>query len=117
MFLHVLSLGLAEASPSKRLHCLAKGRSSESTAAEHIMVAPADLKWADAPPSLPPGAKMAVLEGDPGKKGPFTVRLQAPAGYKIPPHTHIPPLSGSGSFRERSILGWVISSTKRPAKS
>jgi quercetin dioxygenase-like cupin family protein len=31
---------------------------------------------------------MAVLEGDPGKKGPFTVRLQAPAGYKIPPHTH-----------------------------
>lgn len=22
------------------------------------------------------------------KKGPFTVRMQAPAGYKIPPHTH-----------------------------
>ena len=31
---------------------------------------------------------MAVLQGDPTKKGPFTVRLQAPAGYKIPPHTH-----------------------------
>jgi quercetin dioxygenase-like cupin family protein len=31
---------------------------------------------------------MAVLAGDPTKKGPFTVRMQAPAGYKIPPHTH-----------------------------
>jgi quercetin dioxygenase-like cupin family protein len=66
----------------------AKNKSSESTTAEHVMVTPGDLKWADAPPSLPPGAKMAVLEGDPGKKGPFTVRLQAPAGYKVPPHTH-----------------------------
>jgi len=63
-------------------------KSSGAMAAEHIMVTPTDIKWADAPPSLPPGAKMAVLEGDPGKKGPFTVRLQAPAGYKIPPHTH-----------------------------
>src|SRR5207253_6471324 len=55
---------------------------------EHKIVTPADLQWADAPPSLPPGAKMAVLSGDPGKAGPFTVRMQAPAGYKIPPHTH-----------------------------
>ena len=31
---------------------------------------------------------MAVLAGDPTKKGLFTVRLQAPAGYKVPPHTH-----------------------------
>lgn len=31
---------------------------------------------------------MAVLDGDPTKKGSFTVRMQAPAGYKIPPHTH-----------------------------
>ncbi len=37
---------------------------------------------------MPPGGKMAVLSGDPGKKGLFTVRLQAPAGYKVPPHTH-----------------------------
>ena len=31
---------------------------------------------------------MAVLSGDPTKKGLFTVRMQAPAGYKIPPHSH-----------------------------
>jgi quercetin dioxygenase-like cupin family protein len=32
---------------------------------------------------------MAVLAGDPGKKGQFfVVRLKAPAGYKIPAHQH-----------------------------
>ena len=31
---------------------------------------------------------MAVLEGDPSKAEPFTVRLRVPTGYKIPPHTH-----------------------------
>lgn len=31
---------------------------------------------------------MAVLSGDPGQAGPFTVRLKMPAGYKIPAHRH-----------------------------
>ena len=59
-----------------------------ATTEQHVVVIPADLKWMDAPPGLPPGAKMAVLDGDPNKKGPFTVRMQAPAGYKVPAHTH-----------------------------
>jgi quercetin dioxygenase-like cupin family protein len=62
--------------------------SSASATEEHVALTPADLKWVDGPPGLPAGAKMAVLSGDPGKKGMFTVRLQAPAGYKIQPHTH-----------------------------
>jgi quercetin dioxygenase-like cupin family protein len=62
--------------------------SASATAEHHLVLTPADLKWSDAPPGLPPGAKMAVLSGDPGKKGMFTVRLQAPAGYKIMPHRH-----------------------------
>lgn len=49
------------------------------------------LKWQDGPPSLPPGAKIAVLEGDPTKKGPFVFRVKVPDGYKIPPHTHPKP--------------------------
>ena len=53
-----------------------------AAAEQHVVINPADLKWMDAPPGLPAGAKMAVLSGDPGKKGLFTVRLQAPAGYK-----------------------------------
>jgi quercetin dioxygenase-like cupin family protein len=29
-----------------------------------------------------------VLAGDPSKEGPYVFRLKAPAGYKVPPHTH-----------------------------
>jgi quercetin dioxygenase-like cupin family protein len=68
---------------------------------EHVMFSAADLKWGDAPPSLPAGAQIAVLEGDPGKAGQFTIRLKTPAGFKIPAHTH-PTAEGitviSGSF-------------------
>jgi len=39
-------------------------------------------------PGVPPGSKMAVLDGDPSKEGSFTMRLKAPAGYKVMPHTH-----------------------------
>lgn len=52
---------------------------------------PDDLKWQDGPPPLPAGAKFAVLEGDPAKKGPFVFRVKVPDGYKIPPHTHTKP--------------------------
>ena len=54
----------------------------------HVMVAPTGLKWGDPPPSLPAGAKLAVVQGDPSQPGPFVVRLQVPAGYKIAPHWH-----------------------------
>ena len=53
----------------------------------HIMVAPADLKWVDVP-SLPPGAKLAVIEGPMNEAVPFTVRIKLPADYKIPAHSH-----------------------------
>jgi quercetin dioxygenase-like cupin family protein len=48
----------------------------------------ADLTWGPAPPAFPAGAQMAVVSGDPGKPGPFTVQLSMPDGYKIKPHTH-----------------------------
>jgi hypothetical protein len=47
-----------------------------------------DTKWGDAPPTLPKGAKLAVLSGDPGKPAPFTMRLMMPANYNLPPHWH-----------------------------
>jgi len=54
----------------------------------HVMTENSALTWMDAPPSLPKGAKLAVISGDPSKPGPFVVRLQTPAGYKIAPHWH-----------------------------
>jgi hypothetical protein len=50
--------------------------------------APGEIKWQEGPKSIPPGAKLAVLEGDPTKEGPFVMRLLLPDGYSIPPHTH-----------------------------
>ena len=46
------------------------------------------MKWGPAPAVFPAGARMAVLQGDPGKSEPFTVRLDFPKGYRIAPHTH-----------------------------
>jgi len=53
----------------------------------HVMAMPADLKWVDVP-SLPPGAKIAVIEGPMNEAVPFTVRLKLPADYKVPAHWH-----------------------------
>src|ERR1700736_4184316 len=52
-----------------------KGTSKTTAATEHKILAPEEMQWGEAPPGLPPGGKMAVLDGDPNKKGSFTVRL------------------------------------------
>jgi ketosteroid isomerase-like protein len=57
-------------------------------AGQHAMVAPNTIKWGDAPPGLPAGAKAAVVTGDPSQPGPFVLRAQVPAGYRIAPHWH-----------------------------
>jgi quercetin dioxygenase-like cupin family protein len=50
---------------------------------------PEQVKFGPAPPFLPPGAQLAVLEGDPmASTGDFTIRLKMPDGYKVAPHTH-----------------------------
>ena len=68
---------------------IAGQRSAETTAsAEMGFYAPETIEWKPGPPSLPVGAKMAALEGDPTKEGPFVMRLQFPDGYHVPPHTH-----------------------------
>ena len=50
---------------------------------------PDQVKWGPPPPFVPPGAQLAVLEGDPGaESGDYTIRVKMPDGYKIAPHTH-----------------------------
>jgi hypothetical protein len=53
-----------------------------------VVVTPDKIQWGSAPPVFPSGAQFAVLAGDPGKPGPFTVRIKAPDGYRIMPHWH-----------------------------
>jgi hypothetical protein len=52
----------------------------------HRVFMPNDLQWVNAAPSLPPGARVAILEGNPDDSGLFTMRLLLPAGYAVPPH-------------------------------
>lgn len=60
---------------------------SAADSGRHFMVEPGDLKWSDVP-SLPRGAKIAVIEGPMNEAVPFTARLRFPASYRIPPHWH-----------------------------
>lgn len=53
----------------------------------HLMMKPSEMKYVDVP-SLPPGAKMAVIEGNLKDAKPFTARVKLPANYAIPPHSH-----------------------------
>src|SRR3954454_19878869 len=55
---------------------------------EQKMFTPQDIKWSPGPPSLPAGAEVALLYGDPAKEGLFALRLKVPKGYRVPPHTH-----------------------------
>ncbi len=69
----------------------------------HVLLTAAGVTWGDPPPSLPPGGKMAVISGDPGKTEPYVIRAQLPAGYKIAPHwhpaaEHVTVLAGTFSF-------------------
>lgn len=54
----------------------------------HVLVPADKVQWGTAPPALPAGAQIAVLEGDPASKGPITLRLKFPANYEIPAHWH-----------------------------
>src|SRR5438552_11662480 len=53
---------------------------------QHMTMTNDTLKWVE-PPTFP-GAKLAVVQGDPGKEGPFVYRVKFPANYKIAPHYH-----------------------------
>jgi quercetin dioxygenase-like cupin family protein len=54
----------------------------------HVMQNVSEAKWGPAPPFVPPGAQLAVLEGNPMAAVPYSVRLKFPANYSIPAHSH-----------------------------
>ena len=51
----------------------------------HAIVAPGQLVWKP----LIPGVEMAVVSGDPGKKGGlYVIRIRSKGEVKVPPHWH-----------------------------
>lgn len=73
------------------LFCNGRAKPDEKESKGLRVYPPGEVKWQDGPPSIPRGAKVAVLEGNPTKDGPFVMRLKLPDGYRIPPHTHAKP--------------------------
>ncbi|HKS22258.1 MAG TPA: cupin domain-containing protein [Thermoanaerobaculia bacterium] len=53
-----------------------------------IQVHAKSIVWKQGPPTMPKGARIAVLEGDPSKSGIFTLRIKFPAGAIVGPHWH-----------------------------
>ena len=49
-------------------------------------VLPSAIKWISSP--VVPGTYRAVLLGNPDEPGPFVMRVKAPPGTRIMPHTH-----------------------------
>jgi hypothetical protein len=60
-----------------------------ASVASAIAVVREQIDWKPPPPTLQPGARVAVIEGDPSVAGKlFTLRLLMPDGYRIAPHWH-----------------------------
>lgn len=66
----------------------AQPRAHDAAARSAVVVPAGTARFGPAPAILPPGATLAVLEGDPTRAGTYTMRLAMPDGYTIPPHSH-----------------------------
>jgi hypothetical protein len=53
----------------------------------HVMVTPSGLHWTESK-ALPPGAKLAIIQGALDAPGPFIFRIKYPPDSKIPAHRH-----------------------------
>lgn len=65
-----------------------KSTATKKGAADAVVMTPDAIQWMAAPPTLPEGAKIAVLSGNPNGTGQFAIRLKLPDGYRIMPHWH-----------------------------
>ena len=87
--MRIMQIGLIAIAFAFSLHVVPASSAADphTMSKDHVMVEPNDLKWADVP-TLPPGAKVAIIEGPPNEAVPFMMRLKFPANYKVPAHWH-----------------------------
>jgi mannose-6-phosphate isomerase-like protein (cupin superfamily) len=69
--------------------CISASLLLAQSGAHQNVFTPDQIQYGPPPPSVAPGAQLAVIEGDPtASSGDFTVRLKMPDGYRIAPHWH-----------------------------
>lgn len=88
----VLTLALAACGngmPEARAGQSPRADVAATSGADHSLVNGAEIQWGDALPCFAPGARLAVVEGNPMEAGKvWTVRLLFPDGYVVDPHWH-----------------------------
>ncbi len=58
-------------------------------AGDHTLLRMDEVVWGPAPPAVPPGARFAIIQGDPSVPGElYCFRVRVPAGFSFPPHWH-----------------------------
>lgn len=53
----------------------------------HKVLPMEDSAWHNAVPGMPPGSRFASISGDPSQPAPFTIRVELPPGYRLPPYS------------------------------
>ena len=101
------------------LAAVVAGTGALAQSANHVVVPAEKVQWGPAPPVLPAGAQIAVLEGNPAEKGPVVLRLKFPTNYEIPAHWHsmterITVMSGSFHIGMGDKLSRTASQTLTP---
>jgi quercetin dioxygenase-like cupin family protein len=62
-------------------------RNHQPDEADFRVMLPEDIDW-KLFPAFPPGARLAVIVGNPTEPGPYVVRVKVPDGTKLMPHKH-----------------------------
>jgi hypothetical protein len=67
---------------------LAGGAGSQDGGLVSMALTADEMHWSAQGGLALPGMDQVNLVGEPGRPGPYTIRLRFPAGYKLAPHTH-----------------------------
>ena len=65
----------------------ASNRTHQPDEGQFHAIRPDELRWVSFA-AYPPEVRLAVLVGDPGASGPYTIRVRVPADVKMMPHRH-----------------------------
>ncbi len=57
--------------------------------AKPVIFTPSTITWMPGQGQIPSTVGVAVLDGDPTKPGPYTIRLKIPDGTRFPAHYHV----------------------------
>lgn len=83
----VAASGLLAASQAEAQREDATSRPHQPGESAFLAILPENIEWRPFP-AFPPSVRLAVIVGEPGGVGPYTIRVKVPNGVKLAPHRH-----------------------------